>query len=411
MDMTPDAKWASGASPDEFLLRLLPGKRLELLSGLARIKFASGAIIILEGPCVFIPTGNDSAALVRGRVTGRADKGNFHLTTPAARVVDLGTEFGVAVDGSLATDVIVFEGSVSVSPSDWAGEGEEPVQLDAGATARVKPNGDLATGIVVRGIEFYREFPRSATRPEIEIERLSLVDVVCDGGLAAAIDPSTGERDTRPWQFPQGPGRLKSDGKYRRCSLHPMVDGVFIPSAAGKDVAITSGGDRVTLPVGGAQTWGPVWGRRRTDSNLKTANMDYWGSSTLPYLTRRLEASRDGLLGIHADVGITFDLQACDKRLAGRFRSLEGTFVKLDLAAERGLENLKRVPSRTVDFWVVIDGEVRFSKQSIGPSEDGLDFEVPLRSSDRFLTLITTDGGDGISFDNAFLVDPVLMLQ
>ena len=68
-------------------------------------------------------------------------------------------------------------------------------------------------------------------------------------------------------------------------------------------------------------------------------------------------------------------------------------------------------PLRTIDFWVVVDGELRFNKRRIGPSVDGLPFEVPLRPDDHFLTLMTTDGGDTVSFDNSFLVDPVLTIN
>lgn len=412
LEMTPDAAWAAGSGPDEFLLRLLPGKRLELLSGFARIEFASGAIVILEGPCVFIPTGGDSAALVRGRVTGRADNGNFHLTTPAARVVDLGTEFGVAVDNALSTDVIVFKGSVSVSPSDWKGQRDDTVLLDAGGTARVDANGDLATGIAVKSKSFHRDLPRSADEQlPAQATELSLVDVVCGGGLAGSIDPLTGGRDARPWQLLIGPGITKSDGQYHRVSSHPMIDGVFIPSSQGGDTTVCSDDQQFDLPKNDGVSWGPIWARKRVIGNLPDSTNDYWGTNTLPHLMKRLETSRSGLLGIHANVGITFDLQGCEKEHLGRFRSLQSTLVKLDLAAERGPENLKLRPHRTIDFWVVVDGELRFNKRNIGPSVDGLPFEVPLRSDDRFLTLITTDGGDSVSFDNAFLVDPVLTIS
>jgi hypothetical protein len=412
LEMTPDAMWAADAGPDEFLLRLLPGKRLELTKGLARIEFASGAVVILEGPCIFIPTGADSASLVRGRVTGRADKGNFHLATPAARVVDLGTEFGVSVDSALSTDVIVFEGSVSVSPSDWQGERADKVQLDAGATARVDSNGDLATGVELKGRAFHRNLPRTAA--DIRDARdadLSLVDIVSDGGLAGAIDPLTGGRDARPWQLLIGPGITRSNGQYHRSNTHPMIDGVFIPMRDGGETVVTSDGQRFNLPKNDGVSWGPIWARRRVVGNLPQAANDYWGTNTLPHLTTWLGTSRRGLLGIHANVGITFDLAQCDKQLLGRFHSLKGSIVKLDLAEERGHENVTRVPVRTIDFWIVVDGELRFNKRGIAPSEDSLPFEVPLRPEDRFLTLITTDGGDSVSFDNAFLVDPVLTIS
>ena len=263
--------------------------------------------------------------LVRGRVTGRADKGNFHLSTPAARVVDLGTEFGVAVDNALSTDVIVFEGSVSVSPSDWKGQREDTVLLDAGGTARVDANGDLATGIAVKGVSFHRVLPRVVGMPvEAENAVLSLVDIVCDGGLAGSIDPLTGGRDARPWQLLIGPGITRSDGKYHPANSHPMIDGVFIPAPRGGDTIVSSEGQRFNLPKNDGVSWGPIWARRRVIGNLPDAANDYWGTNTLPHLTKWLETSRSGLLGIHANVGITFDLQELREAISGALSKFAG---------------------------------------------------------------------------------------
>jgi hypothetical protein len=36
---------------------------------------------------------------------------------------------------------------------------------------------------------------------------------------------------------------------------------------------------------------------------------------------------------------------------------------------------------------------------------------VALSSEDRFLTLVSTDGGNSISFDHVMLIDPVLTLS
>jgi len=42
--------------------------------------------------------------------------------------------------------------------------------------------------------------------------------------------------------------------------------------------------------------------------------------------------------------------------------------------------------------WVLIDGQLRASRKQLR-AEDGFEIYVPLADSDRFLTLLVTDGG------------------
>ena len=63
-----------------------------------------------------MPTGPAGGTLESGRLTGKVDDGKFWLTTPTAKVIDLGTEFGVTVGPTSNTDVCVFDGEVQVRP-------------------------------------------------------------------------------------------------------------------------------------------------------------------------------------------------------------------------------------------------------------------------------------------------------
>jgi len=417
IELTPDARWAEGGSPDEFLLRLSSGRKLELLSGWARIQFAAGAMVILHGPCEFMPTGPNSAVLTRGRITGLAAEGNFHLKTPSAQVVDLGTEFGVAVDDTASTDVIVFEGEVSVSPSDQKKKRVDAVFLDGGATVHISADGELATGVHLDSSDFLRSLPEFAADGKIpsSAASLSLVDLISGDsgrgkGLAGAIDPLTGKWDRRPWLLTVGPGLTATDRKYHPASTHPMVDGLFIPARDGKDVMITSAGHRVDLPPCEGWTWGPVWARRQISSLTPSETGDFWGTGTVPYIVQQLEVSRSGVLGLHPNVGVTFDLHACDEKIRGRIRSLSATLVNLDAGADTGPAHVQAIPKRTADFRVFVDGELKYSKLDFGRDMTGVPVEVELHDGDRFLTLVTTDAGNTNKSDHILLVDPILAI-
>lgn len=92
--------------------------RLALRAGLARLEFYSGASMTLEAPCEVELLGVDEARCLRGRVRVRVSPHarGFRLHAPDARLVDLGTEFGVMVDEGGRSEVHVFEGEVDVYP-------------------------------------------------------------------------------------------------------------------------------------------------------------------------------------------------------------------------------------------------------------------------------------------------------
>ncbi len=108
---TSTAQW-DGPAPG----RDLRPQRLHLASGLVALRFRDGAKVILQGPAEFEVLGGAAGRLISGRLVGRAPDGAHGFTINAAGmdVVDLGTEFGVAITGARQADVQVFEGVVEV---------------------------------------------------------------------------------------------------------------------------------------------------------------------------------------------------------------------------------------------------------------------------------------------------------
>lgn len=96
---------------------------LDLISGYAEITYQSGVRVILEGPCRFEVTSASSMQVAHGRASVKVPKpvNGFHLDTPAGRITDLGTEFGVAVGSGVEGPVIlteVFDGEIEIPAED-----------------------------------------------------------------------------------------------------------------------------------------------------------------------------------------------------------------------------------------------------------------------------------------------------
>lgn len=123
---------------------LRAGDRLTLVSGFATLTTSHGAMAELEGPCTVALVDHDNALrLHAGRMIGRVDseraKG-FVVRTPQMDVIDLGTEFGVAVDAIGRTLAEVFEGSVRVQATPGAARAMAPTVMSAGQSLAVDAN-------------------------------------------------------------------------------------------------------------------------------------------------------------------------------------------------------------------------------------------------------------------------------
>lgn len=96
--------------------------RLELISGLAVLRFDGGAELILRGDSELELLSPGEAMLHRGDVVVRAsdEAAGFRLLTPASELVDLGTEFSVRVAPTGSTTLNVLEGEVLVRSLDSA---------------------------------------------------------------------------------------------------------------------------------------------------------------------------------------------------------------------------------------------------------------------------------------------------
>lgn len=132
--------WAGGLTP--VLDKRFSAGVLELTAGVAVFQFDGGSRLALQGPASLEIIGPKTARLHRGNATVRCEQGlyNFSLLTPTSTVVDLGTEFGVAVEADGASEVHVLDGAVEVA--DTLSKIEPGIRLlEAGQTLALASNG------------------------------------------------------------------------------------------------------------------------------------------------------------------------------------------------------------------------------------------------------------------------------
>jgi len=96
---------------------VLVGKVLALEEGEVEITYSTGTKLLLVGPAEFVVESAGGKLRRGGLVASVTEAGHgFTIETPNGKVVDLGTEFGVAGDDFGLSEVSVFQGKVEAYP-------------------------------------------------------------------------------------------------------------------------------------------------------------------------------------------------------------------------------------------------------------------------------------------------------
>jgi len=156
-----DAEWSEGGASS--LGDRLAAGRFALATGAAEIRLDSGARIVLEAPAAVELMTADRARLDSGRIVARVPRKaiGFTLQARGATFVDLGTEFGVAVDDAGAADIHVLQGEVALVRGGNA-DASLSTTLATGAAARVSSDGGEVQPIAYQGDGFLRRVPQTA---------------------------------------------------------------------------------------------------------------------------------------------------------------------------------------------------------------------------------------------------------
>ena len=425
-----DCKWA-GAALDSPAVPL--GRKYELASGLLEITYDTGAKVILQGPVRYEVESGNGGYLAVGKLTARVEGGErivdskspnlqvskspnsslstlhsplFTVKTPTATVTDLGTEFGVEVANSGETTSHVFRGSVRVQvvAADGQTEGNARI-LRKNESIRVERSGgkqgdNRAVAFVSASTpsNFIREIPKRT------IKTFDLADVVAGGdGFSGkrnrGIDPTSGDivdSIRHPGRADKWPSsRMPGDGQYHRVVGIPLVDGVFIPDGSKSAVQVDSAG-HVFDGFQGTQnaTWQHIWVGPKMFGmpySAKAGEVDY-------------ASPEHGFLMLGSSKAITFDLEAIRRANRGckllRLRTV---------VANAETEECFR--GSLADAWVLVDGKCRYQRWRFTNAQGCAPIMVPIYDTDRFLTLASTDGGDGVSGDDIIFGDPHLELM
>jgi hypothetical protein len=204
------------------------------------------------------------------------------------------------------------------------------------------------------------------------------------GTLGQGIDPVTGNP-----QFPKrGLLEAAKSNVFTKSSVK-FIDGVVIPDLVPEGTQITSTGLRLmNVPRTSGQTWDAIRsGPINSFFSTKLDGVDY--------------ASGDHtLLSLHANAAITFDLAALRDA---------GAPPEMKFVATAGY--FGQTPRSGASYYVYVDGDLKADRIDIGRDDGSSKIEVVLPEGARFLTLMSTDGGNGIGHDqicfaNAKLVAP-----
>ncbi|MDE0577870.1 MAG: DUF1553 domain-containing protein [Opitutales bacterium] len=219
---------------------------------------------------------------------------------------------------------------------------------------------------------------------ELQGQGVDLADLVGGGNgfgsgrKGIGLDARTGKMQERNFG---DLGNVKP-GNYAKCS-YAFIDGVFVPAEG--ETRISSTNLKATgLPTNGGKAWdmirnGPV----ASQFSTKWGGVDY-------------NKPGHSMIGLHANAGITFDLSAIR----------EATGIKeLRFNSVAGYGGRTTTPS--AEFRVLLDSKLMAHKRLGRKDAAPIDFEIPQDA--RFLTLISTDGGNGYSHDQISFGDPRLV--
>jgi hypothetical protein len=349
----------------------------------------------------------------QGKLVARVPRQAVGFTVEADRVeiVDLGTEFGVEIDELGRAEVHMIEGAAEVRPriaSDGAGKPstsrqpqEGKVRLTAGQAVRVSEAGAISSidsdparfaGGGDKTVPATQESPTTHGNPATlgNKNQLDVVDLLCGGdgtgrNRGVAFDPASGQFGKLPF------ASRVSDGQFHPTPNHRVLDGCFMPDGV---TQIDTAGHRFEFPETSRDTWdhiragGELFGTLPGQIASKLGDVDYGDP---PH----------GFLLLLPNAGLTLDLAGIQR---GRTQHIRGF-----RAIVGNSDTYPRAPK--ADFFVIVDGKARFERRGFTIKDTPFEVYVPLESSDGFLTLVSTDGGDRAGGDWIGLGDPVLEMR
>lgn len=377
----------------------------QLVAGLVKIRMDSGVEVLIQGPAEFRAEDTNQFYMTYGKISSTVPEGaeGFVVRTPAATVVDYGTEFGMLVDKTGRTEAHVFKGQVELRC------GSDPIRHGGGqrllgglagvVTADQRLDGTLRRAETAMFIRDVSEVNGSM----LDGRQLNLADIVGGGNgfgsgkVLGGIDPQTGD-----FRAELDAALTRNQAASHRFVATPdfaFIDSIFIPGYDGQPAQVSTTGlvcDAFT------RTSGLIWG------------YPFNGACHEGVGVPRHQLMLDGItpdeatgaaLTLHSNVGITFDLDSIRRSLPA--------VVPVRLRARAGVS---QTTTRFTDydacvvFWILVDGKVRQS-QPMRVSDGSFEIDVALDSTSRFVSLAATETDRGNAHNWALFLNPRLELD
>ena len=376
--------------------------------GIIQFTYDEGVDITIEGPAEFTVE-NKGLEIKYGRLYSYVtDIGHgFTVDTPYIRFVDLGTEFGVLVGKDISTELHVMEGAVQYF-SGLPGTPKVSKKIRKDNARRFDAENGEVVPIPMSNEYFARKVNSDTGIVWRGEKHLDMVNLLADDkGLNKPGDiVGIGLLEGKYVTFDKYK-EMNTNNKYQLFNSSEIIDGVFIPDGGSGSVTIASNGLTFDCP--------DTQGNNNYNIFLFKGGVKRQSSiSPAIFNGNNVEDYPESFLCMHSNCGITIDLQAVKRsignmKIAG-FNAWGGITEYVATLGGREAD---------VDFWILVDGKVRYEMTPLKIADGIIDFDIELNSQDRFLTLIVTDGlrptdtGTGLAKANDFfyLVNPQLQLE
>jgi hypothetical protein len=376
-----DAQWSAGVPISRGTRIASDSRPIQLTRGIVKLRTDEQVEVVLEAPTEFTFRSSSEIAMNYGKLFARVSEqgSGFSVVTPNSKIVDLGTEFGILshIDGN--TEVHLYKGKANL----FAGEKNKRKishLITEGSAVKVD-----SRSAAIREIELDQQALVRNINSEAKLvwkgqKALHLVDLLLGGnGFGTALkrtieyDPATGLAvESGIIGYRPGPSQIVPVEK------NPYLDSIFVPGGEGGDIPVTTAGHRFR-------------------DCPKTSGLYYSNICCLKDWTffqplqQTFEQSKrqypdSGVLYLHSNIGLTVDLEAVRHGIPG-----------LRIASFSAFAGILQIGSNTADYaevdvWVLVDGQVRAVQKQIR-ADQGYDLRVDIMDTDRFLTLLVTDGG------------------
>lgn len=408
-----DVVWGRQHMPRiDHLLRIRGGERIRPLLGRVEIRFFGGARVIVEGPSDLVIAGPNSCVLHSGRLF--VDRGTSTEFIVSSACADLcgSSRFGVEI--SKATGVLTclaFDGTVLAKPVHQPTALLDQMRFASGDLWSLRPSEPAASiSVGAEHAWLVHPFRDSMGGPAGEV---SLVDVLTcgmmgDTDLAGAIDPLTGHWDRSCFVF----NRTGHSTTFRKATFSDVVDGIVVPIYGDAEVQLTSAGHRTHIDVGFGGTWGPIWVRRPltapAEHLIRYGAKHDWNVGRTRWVNERLRTTDIGIVGMHANVGVTIDLDQLRQRY-GLEDDLRFQFILANSSGALWKSDREYLSEGfgepDVSFSVYVDGALEYDRTALHPSDGEVSGEVLVDSHALFLSLVATEGESNHYYDHLVLID------